>query len=88
MCLWGCVLGVAWGPLRAQVRIPEETGQVGRAAEHLSALPAEKSHSDKESREEEKNRFLLHQRHNMSQAESGVLIIISSTSSSEQQQQL
>ena len=83
--MWGCVLGVAWGPLRARARIPEETRQVGQAAEHLSALPAEKSHSDKESREEE-NRFLLHQRHNMSQAESGVLIITSS--SSEQQQQL
>ena len=81
------MLGVARGPLRPRVRIPEETRQVGPAADHLSALPAEKSHSDKESSEEKENRFLLQQRHNMSQVESGALIIISSTSSSQQQQQ-
>ena len=54
------------------------------AAEPLSALPAEKSGSDKESREGEENRFPLQWPYNMSQAESGVLIIISSTLYSKQ----
>lgn len=47
----------------------------GAAAEHLCALPAAKSDSDKESKKAEENGFSLQWHYNTSQAESSIIFI-------------